>query len=146
MQIGKKKKILFLSFNYPYGSVGASTMCSFQIMKSLCASQQYEVHCISYEGETLTYEYIPDIVIHKIQCRKQKKQSKLGNIWKHISYIITYPIQSLYQGYIHYKSCKHICSKEKFDIVIAQYFPEQCLLAGILLKKKKIISNLIQKR
>ncbi len=139
----ERKKILFLSFNYPYGKVGASTMCSFQIMKALCASNQYEVHCISYEGDSLSYEHIPEIIIHKIPNRSITKPSKVGRFLQQISLIISYPIQSIRKGYLHYKKCLDICRREKFDLVVAQYFPEQCLLAGVLLKKNKHINNLM---
>lgn len=139
----KRKKILFLSFNYPYGKVGASTMCSFQIMKALCASNLYEVHCTSYEGDGLSYEHIPEIIIHKIPNRNATKRSKIGRLLQQISLIISYPIQSIRKGFVHYKYCIDICRREKFDLVVAQYLPEQCLLAGVLLKKNRHINNLM---
>ena len=42
------KKILFLSFNYPYGEFGASTNSTVRIMKYLSNIDKYEIHCCSY--------------------------------------------------------------------------------------------------
>ena len=53
------KKILFLAFNYPNGFFFLFTNCTLRIMKALCESGRYEVHCVSYadRGED-AYEII----------------------------------------------------------------------------------------
>ena len=46
------KKILFLSFAYPYGHFNPSDLCSTRIMKALVETGKYEVHCISCKSGT----------------------------------------------------------------------------------------------
>lgn len=38
------KKILFLSFSYPYGHFGPSDQCTMKIMDALVRTGKFEVH------------------------------------------------------------------------------------------------------
>lgn len=134
------KKILFLSYNYPYGAFGASTLCSSKVIRALCKTGKFEVHCVSYASNgSLKYELIPGIKIHTLpQNLKPTKQSRFSQLIT----LPLYPLQRICNDYKHYLYCKDICKKEKFDLVISQYYPESNLISAVLLKKKGYINNL----
>lgn len=134
------KRILFLSFHYPFGEFGASTLCSTRIMRALCQSGEYEVHCLTYQdNNNPKYDNIPGIVLHSLEFTN--KNRKFQKIKKALT-LPLFPIYHPIQDFKHYKACKEFCKKEKFDIVIAQYFPETSLITGVLLKKYGYIDNL----
>ena len=97
-----KKKILFLSFNYPYGNVGASTICSSRIIKELCHQKEYEVHCISYDGDVQRYEYDDRVIIHRIPKIKIHKPTLIN----FLLYFAIYPLYQLICDYWHYLQCR----------------------------------------
>ena len=135
------KKILFLSYNYPNGEFGASTLCSTRIMKALCKTGEYEVHCISYRAcGAPTYDIIDDVICHDIPLRPRRK-TVCDKLWQILS-LPLYPITHLYYDFKHFLACKKICRTEKFDMVVSQYYPEQNLISGVLLKKYGYIDNL----
>lgn len=132
-----KKKFLFLSYNYPYGAFGPSTMCSVRVMNELSMINNIEVHCVCINGENATYEINPNIIIHPINFTPKSNK----NIFQYIRWAIFYPIQSFRSGYALYKKCKPIIDETHYDMVVAQYFQEPSLLAGLLLKRKRCIDN-----
>ena len=135
------KKILFLSYNYPNGEFGASTLCSTRIMKALCKTGEYEVHCISYGAcGAPKYDIIDGVICHDIPLRPRRK-TVCDKLWQILS-LPLYPITHLYYDFKHFLACKKICRTEKFDMVVSQYYPEQNLISGVLLKKYGYIDNL----
>lgn len=135
------KKILFLSYNYPNGAFGASTLCSTRIMSELCKTGEYEVHCISYDtNKEPVYDIIEGVVCHTIPLRL-KQQSRWGKLWQVLA-LPFYPINNLCYDYKHYLACREICKREKFDLVVSQYYSEQNLISGVLLRKNGYIDNL----
>ncbi len=135
------KKILFLSYNYPNGEFGASTLCSTRIMKALCKTGEYEVHCISYRAYGAPkYDIIDGVICHDIPLRPRRK-TVCDKLWQILS-LPLYPITHLYYDFKHFLACKKICRTEKFDMVVSQYYPEQNLISGVLLKKYGYIDNL----
>ena len=140
-----KKKILFLTFKYPYGSFGASTHCSTKIMKALQSSGKYEIHCCSHGGNgNGAFDIIPEIIIHKLPIAPDKSH----NSTFHSRFLLflqlpIYPLMNILSTYKHYKACKEVCKNEHFDLVIAQCFPQQSVLTGTLLKKFGYIDKLM---
>ena len=134
------KKILFISYNYPYGNFGASTLCTSRIMNALAATKLYEIHCISYAGSERRYENIPGVVLHPISISSRFKKKTIAQ--KLLS-LIFYPINYIVSDFAHYKKAKDICSKQKFDLVISQCYPEQSVISSVLLKRKGYIDNLM---
>ena len=136
------KKILFLSYNYPNGEFGASTLCSTRIMKALCQTGEYEVHCISYESHGVPkYDIIDGVICHNVSLKPRRKTAydKLRQILS----LPLYPITHLYYDFKHFLACKKICKTERFDMVVSQYYPEQNLISAVLLKKYGYIDNLL---
>lgn len=140
-----KKKILFLTFKYPYGSFGASTHCSTKIMKALQASGKYEIHCCSHDGNSNgAFDIIPEIIIHKLPIAPDKSHnSTFHSLLLSFLQLPIYPLMNIWSTYKHYKACKEVCKNEHFDLVIAQCFPQQSVLAGVLLKKYGYIDKLM---
>ena len=132
------KKVLFLSFNYPYGEFGPSTNSTVRIMKSLSDIGKYEIHCCSYLPENKkNYEDIPNIKLHHIKSKNPSKKgkSRFSTFLKLFLTIPFYPFGDLFNYYSHYKACKEILKSEKYDLVIAQCFSKQSLFSGVMLKK-----------
>lgn len=140
------KKVLFLTYVYPYGYYNASAACSTRIMKELAEDPRFDVHCVSYAQhieDRQPYPTIPNVTLHSIPLREKKQRSRF---WIRLNILLTipiYPFSSLRRIWSHYKACKEICQKEKFDLVVAQYHPEESIFVGTLLKKNRIIDNLL---
>ncbi len=140
------KKILFLTYVYPYGYYNASAACSTKIMKELAEDARFDVHCVSYIQDKKghqPYAIIPNITLHPIPLKKKPPKSRF---WTHLQILLTipiYPISSFCRIWSHYKACKTICEKEKFDLVVAQCYPEESIIVGAILKKHNIIDNLL---
>lgn len=132
------KKILFLSFNYPYGEFGASTNSTVRIMKYLSNIGKYEIHCYSYlPSDKKNYEDIPNLILHHIELKKTSKKRKsifFSSLHLFLS-VFLYPFGDLFNYYRHYKACKKIMAGEKYDLIVAQCFIKQSLFSGVLLKK-----------
>ena len=135
------KKVLFISYNYPYGKFGASTLCTYRIMKALVNSGKVEVHCLSYvDNGNQSYDSIPGVHLHSlgIKCPNKRK-----SVFDNFLGFLMYPLRSILSDYKHYRLSKSICKSEKFDMVIAQCYPEQSVIAATLLKKRGYINNLM---
>ncbi len=139
------KKILFLSFNYPEGGFGPSTLCTTRIMNELVSSNECEVHCLSYDnGGKNTYPVINGVTVHKLGIKPKRNLSSRFLIHMFSFFKIPlFPFNALLDDYKHYKDCKRVLGGEKYDLVVAQYAIEQCLIAGVLLKKNHCIDNLM---
>lgn len=140
------KRILFLSYVYPYGYYNASAACSVKIMNKLVESGDCEVHCISYrqyDEAKQPYALNRKIKIHPIDLKERKHWSKTSMHAQIVLRMPIYPLFSPYRIWSHYKSCKAICKKEKFDLVVAQCYPEESALVGAFLKKNGIIDKLV---
>lgn len=135
------KKILFLSYNYPYGGFGASTQCSLRVMSELALNNDYEIHCISQIGNKPNYPIDSRIIIHQIKIkRKQPKNSK----WTKLSKVLTfpiYPLNSVVSVLRHLYAVTKICRRQDFDLVVSQCFPHESVLVGAYLKKKHIVKK-----
>ena len=139
------KKILFLTYVYPYGYHNASAACSTRIMEELARNPNFEVHCISYiqrEDGVQPYPLIPNVNLHLIPLKARKAKSRFREHVRMALRMPIYPFNSIHRIFQHYKACNDICKKEKFDLVIAQYFPEESAISGVLLKKSGIIDKL----
>lgn len=141
------KKVLFLSFPYPYAKFGPSTNCSLRIMKCLVNSGRYEVHCCSYIGVDgkKNYEDVPQIVLHQIPIvdPRRKESSRLMVRIKRLLKLPIYPFRFLISDYHHYRVCREVLRKNQFDVVVSQCYSEQSLMTGVLLKKHGIAQKLM---
>ena len=141
----KIKKILFLTFKYPYGEFGASTHCTTKIIEELCSTQKYEIHCCShYDGHEGAFDVIPEVIIHKLPIAPDRK--KIPALLSRIFFLFRmpiYPLNNIWSTFKHYKACKKVCREDVYDLVIAQCFPLQSVLVGTLLKRNKYINNLM---
>lgn len=135
------KKILFISYNYPHGNFGASTLCTSRIMKALVDTGKFEIHCLSYnDSGQYNYDNIPGIKIHYIgiQCPNTS-----NSILTKVFQFLTYPLMSVISDFKHYKLAAKICKSEKFDLVISQCYPERSVISGVLLKNNAYVENLM---
>lgn len=138
------KKVLFISFNYPKGNFGPSTNCTLRIMKELCSSGRYEVHCLSYTGDKNTYDLVPQVICHEIPLTPpDKKRHKFVEHLRLLFSVTTFPFNSLSEDRKHYKACRDFLPYQQFDIVIGQYATEPCLKTAIELKKAGCINKLV---
>lgn len=143
MSQSNKKKILFLSPNYPFGNFGPSTMCSFRIMKALCETQKYEIHCISYSGDKPSYELIPEIKLHILPFQAPRHKKDRYKIY--LDYLLKlpiYPFLTPQLNYRVYKKCIPICQQEDFDLAIAQCYQEDSYWSATMLKRNGYIRSL----
>ncbi len=139
------KKVLFLTYVYPYGYFNASASCSTRIMRKLVEDNDIEVHCVSYEQYSdggQPYEKIPGVLLHPIRLKERKKYTKTMQHLRILLKIPQYPINSFHRIWTHYKVVSEICKKEKFDQVIAQCYPEESYIVGALLRRNGYIDNL----
>lgn len=138
------KKVLFLTYNYPYGHFGPSDNCSVKIMKALVDSGGYEVHNVSYSGSKQNY-YIEDgIITHQLPFPEAKRIRSRFLI--HLQLILSLPIYPLvrpYSCYRLYRSTRNLIRNEHFDLVVCQCNPEESLWTGTLLKKYGHIDKLM---
>lgn len=136
-------RILFLSYGYPNGEFGPSTMCSVRIMEALAQSGGYEVHCLSYQSkENPTYSILHGVITHPvIQMPKAGKKSKLRVHLHQLLMLPWYPYQHFIIDYQHYSAVKHHLQKNEYDIVVSQYYPESSIIVGYWLKQKGMIKQ-----
>lgn len=138
------KKLLFLTFNYPYGRFNPSDQCTVRIMEDLALSGKYEVHCVSYRGEKKNYKSIEGVRMKLLPFRE-----KVHNYPKWLIRLILilkmpiYPRTSLtvHKKFCH--ECKAIVTKENYDLVIAQCYPMSSALTGVWLKQRGYITHLM---
>ncbi|WP_302542523.1 hypothetical protein [Butyricimonas faecihominis] len=138
------KKVLFLTYVYPYGYYNASAACSTRIMKELALDSNIEVHCVSYKqgvADKQPYSTIPNVTLHPISLREKKRMSRFFIHLQILLRIPIYPIFSFRRIWNHYESCKKICQKEHFDLIISQCYPEESVIVGAMLKKSNIIDR-----
>lgn len=138
------KKILFLTFDYPFGHFGPSTQCTTKIMQALFQTGQYEIHNISYAGVKKNYADIEGIHIHKLGFPERLHHRPKWLI--HLLLLIKLPIYP-FTKYINcrrlYKACVPILQKERFELVVAQCNPEESVWAGTWLKKNGFADKLM---
>lgn len=139
------KKVLFLSYNYPYGLFGPSTLCTSRIMEALCQNDRLEVHNISFpQNEKPTYRVLDKVQLHYMKSTpKLKRHSKfvtqILNTWKRLFY----PYGARTDGFTYYQECLQLIGNQHFDLVVAQCYPEKCVWAGAMLKENGYVSKLM---
>lgn len=141
------KKILFLSFAYPYGHYNPSDQCSTRIMRALVDTGKYEVHnisCISKNDKPSSYPIIDGVTTHFLPFPEGKL---FYTRWiTHIRIFLLlpfYPIKHLWANWRYYRACKTFLKNTNYDLVIAQCNPEYSVIAGSLLKKNCYIDKLM---
>ncbi len=139
------KKILFLSYNYPYGTFGPSTLCTSRIMEALSKDDSYEVHNISFpQNDNPAYQVIDKVHLHYLNNRpKSKHHSKLVAQVKMLWTQLNYPHSAKTESNSYYNECVRLINGQHFDLVVAQCYPENCVWAGAWLKEKRYVDNLM---
>lgn len=138
------KKILFLTFNYPYGHFGPSDLCSTKIMDALVKTGKFEVHNVSYSGTKKSYADINGVHLHMLGF--PEKQHKRPDWLIRLLLLLKTPIYPYTQPLISkkvYRACVPVLQKENFDLVIAQCNPEESLRVGVWLKKNNLANKLV---
>lgn len=129
-------KVLFLSFNYPEGEYGPSTMCSVRIMEEMARSGLFEVHCVSHREGKNNYHKNENIIIHYLDIKPDRKKHSRNYIHLRQALLIPFfPYYHLISDYRYYKECKKIVQNNQFDLIVSQHLSEQSLMSGVLLKK-----------
>lgn len=139
------KKVLFLSYNYPYGLFGPSTLCTSRIMEALCQNDTFEVHNISFpQNEKPTYRILDKVQLHYLKSKPKVKRhpkfvTQMQKMWQRLNY----PRCAKSEGYSFFKECIQLIGGQHFDLVVAQCYPEKCVWAGAMLKESGYVSNLM---
>ncbi len=138
------KKILFLSFNYPFGPFGPSTNCTTRIMEALIKTGRYDVYNISYDGISNNYRAINGINIETIPFRAPSVSGSRGEILKRMLHrFIFFPFADFFFCKRVYRACKKLIANSRYDLVIAQCNPEESVWAGTWLKRSGIGERLM---
>lgn len=143
------KKVLFLSFAYPYGHYGPSDNCTVRIIDALAHSGHYKVYNVScspiMEGSRPNYRVIDNVELLKLPF--PEKQIKHSYAYEHLLLFLKipiYPLFSLRQIWKYYIACKTIFEKKgPFDLVVAQCSPQWSVISAVMLKKKGYFNKLL---
>lgn len=149
------KKILFLVQSYPAQN-SANALCDETIINALSKTNQYEIHvmCGRYYGQEKE-EIIHGIIVHRVNrgllwkayswaieneqnARAKYILSANRIIWR-LKQLLTIPLYPMVQPILCAKYCikaDQLYSKYLFDLVWADHFSLEYLLAGMHLKKK----------
>lgn len=149
------KRILFIIQSYP-SEKSANAYCDEKIIRYLIQSGNYEVHCLcaQYNGQ-LEYEKIEDVHVHRWkrgafwniftwamhnECDwKSKLIYKIQRFFMRVKQAIMIPVYPIYEPIVCIKcanAAKQLYKKYKFDVIWADYFGTETLLAGYSVKKK----------
>lgn len=142
------KKILFLSYAYPYGHYGPSDNCTVRIMDELSHTEGFEVYNISglpkNANSKPTYKVIDNLQL--LQLPFPEKQVDHSYLIEHLLLFLKipiYPIVYPWRIWTYYRACKKILNNYKFDLVIAQCAPHESVITGALLKKNGYVEKLM---
>ena len=113
------KKILFLSFGYPYGHFGPSDQCTTRIMEALVRTGKYEVHNISYEGTKSQYPIIEGVHLHSLNIKESihNRPAWLIRLLLLLKLPI-YPYTQRFSSKRIYKKCTKITAYSRKDVSI----------------------------
>lgn len=138
------KKILFLSFSYPYGHFGPSDQCTTRIMEALVRTGKYEVHNISYSGEKRQYPIIDGVHLHSLGFKEaiHKRPRWMIRLFLMLKLPI-YPYTKRSSSKRIYKICTNLIKTEHYDLVVAQNNPEESVMVGTWLKQNGYIDRLM---
>lgn len=137
-------RILFLTYDYPYGHFGPSDNCSLRIMSALANTGKYEVHNISYSGNVANYPIDKGIITHSLPF-PERKRSK-SRLLIHLRLLVSipiYPIVHLFSCYRLYRATRKLILGKHFELVVCQCNPEESLWTGTWLKKRGHIEKLM---
>lgn len=148
------KKILFIIQSYP-SEKSANVLCDEKIIRQLVASGNYEVHCLCarYNGQSKD-EVLDDVHVHRWERGhfwriftwamhneydwKAKLIYKFNRFFTRIKQLLTIPIFPVMEPLTCLKCAKaaeRVYQEYKFDIVWAECFGIETLMAGYVLKK-----------
>ena len=142
------KKILFLTFSYPYGHFGPSDNCTVRIMNALAQEHNYEIWNISYKPKDGASKPNYDIVegVNCLYLPFPEKRAHHSYIVEHFLLFLKIPIYPFFAPFSiwrHYKACKKLLRGKQFDLVITQCSPQDSVIAGALLRRGGYINKLM---
>lgn len=141
------KKVLFLSFAYPYGHYNPSDQCSTRIMRALVEAGKYEIHnisCRSKNDKPCSYPIIEGVTTHFLPFHEGRLfYSRWITHFRIFLLLPFYPFKHLWANWKYYRACKTFLKNTNYDLVIAQCNPEYSMITGTLLKKKGYIDKLM---
>ena len=138
------KKILFLSFNFPFGPFGPSTNCTARIMEALTKTGRYEIYNISYNGLINNYREINGINIETLPLQAPSVLcSRVKMVRRVLHRFVFFPFTDYFFCRRVYRACKRLIADSQFDLVIAQCNPEESVWTGTWLKRAGIGKRLM---
>lgn len=138
------KKILFLTFPYPYGHFGPSDYCSVKIMKALVESGRYNVHNISFSGEQPNYDFVEGVTTHFLPFFENKKNRPAWLTRLSLLLLVPiYPFTAPIRNRKIYKATTDLIENEKYDLIICHMNSEQSIWTGTWLKKHGFVDKLM---
>ena len=142
------KRVLFLSFAYPYGHFGPSDNCTARIMNALVQTGEFEVFNISCKPENAesapNYKIIDGVNLILLPFKENlKKHSRFQNRMMALIRMPVYPFNNLLRIYKYYRACRILLKGKQFDLVVSQCFPQESVFAGALLRKNGYINNVM---
>lgn len=142
------KKILFLSFSYPYGHFGPSDNCTVRIMESLVRTGMYEVWDISYtpsnKDSKPNYKTVEGVNL--LYLPFAEKRTHHSYAIEHLLLLLKIPIYPLFSPisiWRHYKACKEILKNMQFDLVVSQCSPQDSVIVGTMLSMGGYIDKMM---
>ncbi len=143
------KRILFLSFAYPFGHFGPSDFCTVRIMESLSRTEGFKVSNISCAPVDINdskpnYQLLEGVEILELPFPEENYHHSYT--FEHLLLLLkipTYPLTHLYRIWKYYRACRQVIKNQHFDLVVAQCNPHWSVLSAVLLKKMGIINRLV---
>lgn len=140
------KKILFLSFSYPYGHFGPSDNCTVRVMDALTRTGEYEVWNLSNKAQTINSKPNYNVVegVKYLYLPFPEKRTHHSYSIEHLLLFLKipfYPLFSIRSIWKHYKASKKILLNNDFDLVVSQCSPQDSIVTGALLKRGGVINK-----
>lgn len=142
------KKILFLTYCYPYGHFGPSDNCTVRVMDALVRTGKYEVWNLSYQPKTdnskPNFNIVDGVKLLYLPFPELRKHHSY--VVEHLLLFLKIPFYPIYNPisiWRHYIACKSILKDHQFDLVVSQCAPQESVISGTLLKKNKVIDNML---
>lgn len=140
------KRILFLSFAYPFGHYGPSDNCTVRIMEALALNGTNEIWNISYKPQNNNsqpnYKVVKGVNLLFLPFSENKTHHSFAI--EHLLLLLKvpfYPLFSLRSLLKHYKACRALLDGRHFDLVVSQCAPQDSVISGTLLKRSGLISK-----
>ena len=140
------KKVLFLSFSYPYGHFGPSDNCTVRIMDALTRIGQYEVWNLSYkplnDNSKPNYKVVEGVNLLYLPFSENRTHHSYAI--EHLLLLLLIPLYPIYYPFSilrHRRECLKVLKNKKFDLVVSQCAPQESVFIGAIIKKRGIVDR-----